>query len=125
MLLMRASPASNPVSRGCWAPCRLPHTYIAAGHAAKATRPPSDIVLLWLMALAFDCTRAMLCWSLPMSTPEVAARGNSQYVSVARMWKGLVQIAFWSPGRLVNTLRRSEEHTSELHHITISYAVFC
>jgi hypothetical protein len=84
-LLMSASPASNPVSRGLFAPCRLPHRYIAVGHPAKAARPPSAIALLRLMTMAFDRSRALLCWSLPTSTPDAAAKGKSHAVSVARM----------------------------------------
>jgi hypothetical protein len=36
----------------------------------------------------------MVCWSLPINTPVVAARGASQIASVGRRCSGLVQMAF-------------------------------
>jgi len=38
----------------------------------------------------------MVCWSLPIIVPVVAARGRSQIASRGLICSGLVQMAFWS-----------------------------
>src|SRR5277367_5766422 len=60
------------------------------------------------------------------------ASGDPGAVSATRIAKesgatwGAVQYQFGDvDGFWAAVLHRSEEHTSELHHITISYAVFC
>src|SRR5256885_10124230 len=51
------------------------------------------------------------------------------YTTLFRSFELAVLEGDWSPSRLVvlefPDLERSEEHTSELSHLVISYAVFC
>src|SRR6266481_839074 len=72
--------------------------------ASMVARPAFDTLLLRLMAVALERSRAMLCWSLPINTPVVAPSGMSQVRSRALARNGLVQMAAWSLGRFKITL---------------------
>lgn len=48
----------------------------------------------------------MMLRSRANKTPALPARGRSQEASDLCKWNGAVQMAFWSPGRLVNTFHR-------------------
>src|SRR5699024_11436659 len=48
------------------------------------------------------------------------------YTTLFRSWRPLSQPGFTPAAKNPTaTWDRSEEHTSELHHVSISYAVFC
>src|SRR5690554_7187285 len=54
---------------------------------------------------------------------------NAKLESVKKIWfkekELIVKLLFSGSLKAVKYKHRSEEHTSELHHVRISYAVFC
>src|SRR5262249_38203748 len=108
-LFTNASPESRPVSRGRDSPRQLPHAYIKAGTATRLATPASATFLLRATASAFERARCMLCWSLPIRIPVVPASGASHIASFQRKRAGLVQMAFWSPGRFRKTFFKDME----------------
>src|SRR5271154_7590164 len=67
------------------------------GRAPSAATPAFDRVLKCIRSLALMwISEFMVCWSLPIIVPVVAARGRSQIASRGLIWSGLVHMAFWS-----------------------------
>src|SRR5690349_2380648 len=55
------------------------------------------------------------------------AKGGRRAIitDAAELWQKAVNYFEWCDANPQNKVERSEEHTSELHHVEISYAVFC